>query len=143
MKLLVLDDSKAFLAVIKRTLERSGHVCLAATSWPEAIRLTREAPDAVLVDVAMPVIDGFELVKTIRRFWPKLAIILMSGEPGTLYEEQAKNAGADGYIPKTSIPSSLDALLAEVTGSSATKRRARPSTRLERPDDLRAGPEKS
>src|SRR5262249_38696823 len=65
--ILVVDDSPVNLQVLVRTLDGTGHRILAATSGKSALEIAlRTHPDLILLDVMMPVMDGFEVCRAIK-----------------------------------------------------------------------------
>jgi PAS domain S-box-containing protein len=79
---LVVDDDELIRGLLESFLPGLGYVVSTASNGSEALRLTEEgglAPDAVLTDVVMPKMSGFELVKRLRQRRPDLPVIFMSG----------------------------------------------------------------
>jgi two-component system, NarL family, nitrate/nitrite response regulator NarL len=78
----------------------------------------RAAPDAVVMDIEMPVLDGVEATRLLRESLPELPIVAVSGHD---YEERVleiRSAGADDYVRKARMADELPrALLALLTGS--------------------------
>ena len=117
------DDSRDLMAVI---LGSAGHQALVAADGDEAMALLkREQVDLALVDIFLPVKDGIEVIREIRRDYPSIKIVAVSagwGPPTLPGREQycdlqvlktARDVGAEGALPK---PLSKDALLALVDG---------------------------
>ncbi|MFQ6026503.1 MAG: response regulator, partial [Dehalococcoidia bacterium] len=64
-KILVVDDEPNIREVIKRLLSKEGHEVIEATNGSEALEIVSYgSPDIILLDVAMPVMDGFEVLRT-------------------------------------------------------------------------------
>jgi DNA-binding NarL/FixJ family response regulator len=102
-RLLIIDDDQAFAEALRVSLERDGalDVVGVAHAGREAIErtLARE-PDVILVDALMPGLDGFEVIRAIRRAGSAAkAIVLSGGEPVEM-SEAALAARADAYLPK-------------------------------------------
>jgi CheY-like chemotaxis protein len=117
MKLLALDDSAAFLAVVERAARAGGWEFVPVASWAElGLKLARERPDVVLVDVTVPVIEGVQVVEIARRHWPDLPFVLTSGEPAGALEKRATAAGASAYVTKTDVPRQLVRILDALVG---------------------------
>ena len=84
VQVLVVDDDPGARGVMQRVLERQGYSVVAASSGPEALRLLRgtHVPvDLMITDVQMPGILGDALVLEVRRSWPELPVLFVSGEP--------------------------------------------------------------
>jgi CheY-like chemotaxis protein len=80
-RVLLVDDEPLVLASLSAFLEASGFVCRTAGDGFEALRRLRETPpDIIISDLRMPNMSGFELLAIIRRRFPQIAVIVMSGE---------------------------------------------------------------
>jgi CheY-like chemotaxis protein len=77
---LVIDDDPGVRSVIRRFLERSGHVCREAADGNLGLALLRgRAAELVIVDMLMPEKEGAETIREIRSHWPGIPVIAMSG----------------------------------------------------------------
>lgn len=104
LKILVADDLPDNVALLSRYLENEGYVCLTASDGEQALTTTRaELPDLVLLDVNMPVKDGFEALQEIRAD-PSIAhipvIILTAARLEPIDMQYALSIGADDYVTK-------------------------------------------
>lgn len=127
-RILVAEDDESFLDAIALLLEQDDRFVVAgrAHDGREAIALAEEvAPDAVVLDIEMPVLDGVEATRHLRGAVPDLPIVAVSGHD---YEERVleiRQAGADDYVRKArladELPRALAALL-ESPGRSAGSR---------------------
>lgn len=103
MKFFVVDDDPDSLALVTRLLTGAGHEVVVRGSSVEALRdIPDMRPDCVITDVMMPVMDGFELTRELRRR-PELAamkILVLSAKTYDFDRRRAKEMGADGYITK-------------------------------------------
>jgi DNA-binding NarL/FixJ family response regulator len=109
--LLLVDDQPHFLRLARARLTREPglRVVGEATSGEEAIRLVPPLnPEAVLLDVEMPGMDGFEAARRLRALAPALRIILTSGSDDPRYGTVASRLGAV-FLPKKSL--SIEAVL--------------------------------
>jgi len=98
---LLVDDDPEICQFLRMLLELEGFVPLEATRAEEALAIVaREAPAAVLVDVAMPDIDGFELCRRLRARSYRGPVLMLSARPGTELARRAAEAGADEFIRK-------------------------------------------
>ena len=80
-RVLLVDDEPMLLESLKTVLEVNGFVCRTANDGFEALRLLRETPPDILIsDLRMPIMSGFELLAIIRRRFPQIAVIVISGE---------------------------------------------------------------
>ena len=82
-RILVVDDDRQYLDVVVRTLRRAGHEVLPATGAHQALEIVTAEPriDVLLSDVAMPEMQGTELVRTVAQVSPETAAVLMTGGP--------------------------------------------------------------
>ncbi|MBI5507228.1 MAG: response regulator transcription factor [Deltaproteobacteria bacterium] len=117
-RVMVIDDSLIVLKSVRTLLEASGfEVFTRSEAIGSGAEIVRERPDVVLVDVNMPLIEGPELVASLRRH-PRLAntrVLLHSTRPEDELARLAKECGADGFVRKTAaaevLPRRLRALL--------------------------------
>lgn len=100
--ILVVDDSRLDRAVLSRMLEKMGYLVFAVSSGAEALlHLDMDFPDLILVDVYMPEMTGYELVKKIRlesKSWIPIIFISASTDNDSILE--GLQAGADDYLFK-------------------------------------------
>jgi DNA-binding NarL/FixJ family response regulator len=118
-QILVAEDDDSFLDAIALLLERDGRFAVAgrARNGREAVKLVDEvSPDAIVMDIEMPVLDGVEATRLVREAAPDLPIVAVSGHD---YEERVleiRLAGANDYVRKARVtdelPRALAALLA-------------------------------
>lgn len=119
-KVLVVDDEKMFQDIYKIKLLSEGFQVKSASNGAEAIKLLmEEPPDIVLLDLNMPVMDGFKVLQTVKadaKLSPIHVIVLSSrGNPEEI--EKALNLGADGYLIKsTTKPNEVIKKVKEVLG---------------------------
>ena len=105
MKILVAEDNAINRKLATRLLEKHGHTVVIAENGRAALdALARESVDAVLMDVQMPVMDGFEAIRTIRaserRSGTHLPIIALTAHAMKGDRERCLEAGADDYLTK-------------------------------------------
>lgn len=111
---LVVDDTPESLSFLTHTLDRAGMTVLVATDGQNALDLLEHVtPDLILMDAAMPVMDGFEACRRIKREkqLAHLPVIFMTGLSETKHVLEGLNAGGVDYVSK---PIQLDELLARV-----------------------------
>jgi two-component system, NtrC family, response regulator GlrR len=119
LRVLLIDDQPSILMLIQVMLERilPGVRVTTAQSASDGLHLLQQDPcDVVLSDVSMPGEDGFYVLKQVRRQWPGLPVVLMSG---ALLAHEADIAGADGFLLK---PFNLDQFHATLTAVTALER---------------------
>jgi CheY-like chemotaxis protein/anti-sigma regulatory factor (Ser/Thr protein kinase) len=105
---LIVDDAKLDRAIAGECLREAGFEPAYAENGVEAMAsIQREPPDLVLTDLVMPQMDGLALVQRIRRDFPRVPIILMTGQGADDTAALALRAGAASYIPKRFLKQSL------------------------------------
>ena len=109
---LIVDDEKAIVDILRFNLEKEGYATLCAYDGPEGLRLAREkAPDLMLLDVMLPGMDGFEVCRTLRGEGRSIPIIMLTAREDETDKVFGLELGADDYITK---PFSVRELLARV-----------------------------
>jgi DNA-binding NarL/FixJ family response regulator len=103
---LLVDDHEQFVSVLEAILggENDIDVVGTAENGEQAVELTHELePDVVLMDISMPVMDGFEATRRIVSEVPDTRVVMVTGSSADEDRSQARNAGAVGYIQKERI----------------------------------------
>jgi diguanylate cyclase (GGDEF)-like protein len=103
MKILVVDDSRTIRAGIGNLVRKMGHSIVEAEDGGHALELFRhERPDLVLIDVTMPVMDGYEATRQMREISPDdwVPIIFLSSMEADQDLDRAIEAGGDDYLVK-------------------------------------------
>src|SRR3954453_14283307 len=110
IRVLLADDDPKFLDSLRELIDRQpelGVVGLAENGL-EAIEQADELdPDAVVIDVHMPLVDGVTAVAHLRRQHPSLCLIALTGDDGQKLHDAVKEAGADGILLKTQLVDGL------------------------------------
>ena len=110
VRVLIVDDDPLFLDALEAILGIEAQIEIAgrAHDGEEATRLAGElGPDVVLLDLSMPVVDGFEASRRIRADAPGTAVIVLTGSSNAEDVEKAGDAGATGYVTKDRIAQDL------------------------------------
>lgn len=119
LRLLLVDDEVEFLEPMATRLRRRQIACTTAQSGNEALEaLGREPFDCAVVDVKMPGMNGLDLLRRIRREYPAVAVILLTGHASVELGVQGLELGAFEYLMK---PVDLDELLDTVRRSAEKK----------------------
>jgi two-component system response regulator MprA len=110
--ILVVDDDDKITALLRRSLSFEGYIVTTASDGAQALQMmvTME-PDLLILDVMMPNVDGFEVVKRLRRAQSKVPILMLTARDGLQDRVQGLDLGADDYLVK---PFALEELLARV-----------------------------
>lgn len=103
-KILMIEDNESICDILRFILEREGFEVESAADGLAGERLIGQSPPphVVLLDVSLPFIDGFQLVRRIREnsVWEQVPIIMLSGHPNKSFIDQALSVGANEYIVK-------------------------------------------
>ena len=100
LRILVVDDEPAMVGAITALVGTAGHQVITAYDGDTALRrFEEEAPDLVLLDLAMPGRDGVDVCREIRNT-SRTPIIVLTGEADELAKVEALDAGADDYVTK-------------------------------------------
>jgi DNA-binding response OmpR family regulator len=112
---LVVDDDKLFLALVREELKKAGFDVAVAETAPQAKEVLAQRPvQAIIMDVVMPDANGLELLPQFRKSHPSIPIIVVSGRASFLTGVQAMRQGAVDFLRK---PLNFDEVVRSVTGA--------------------------
>jgi two-component system response regulator MprA len=112
MRLLVVDDDRALRDVLRRALTLAGHDVRLAESGAGALaEVAAAAPDAVVLDVGLPDIDGLEVCRLLRREGNRVPVLMLTARAAVSDRIDGLDAGADDYLVK---PFDVDELKARL-----------------------------
>jgi len=121
MRILVVDDDRAVRESLRRSLSFNGYSVDLATDGQDALeQVAASRPDAMVLDVMMPRVDGLEVCRRLRSTGDDLPILVLTARDSVSERVAGLDAGADDYLPK---PFALEELLARLR---ALLRRAAP-----------------
>lgn len=108
-KILVVDDEEDVITIIRSNLEAEGYRTIAATDGHEALeRAAAEKPDLILLDVAMPGMNGLEALRQLKEtVVPDTAVVLLTAQAELTDMEAGWESGADLYLLKPFLPAEL------------------------------------
>jgi DNA-binding NarL/FixJ family response regulator len=110
VRVLLVDDDTDFLDSLRPLIEHQPALTVAGTAGNglDAIELADELdPDAVVIDLHMPIVDGVTAVARLRKDHPNLCLIALTGDPATELHEAVTEAGADAVLMKGDLVDSL------------------------------------
>jgi CheY-like chemotaxis protein len=125
-RILVIDDDASLLQMMTIILKRGGHETLVSADAEEGIAMARQhRPDMAIVDVMMPMINGYQVCYTLRtdEATRDMPLLILTALTEAEHRERAEDAGADGFVTK---PIASTDLLKQVADLLATGARNRP-----------------
>jgi CheY-like chemotaxis protein len=118
LRVLIADDHRLFAEALEAILGTDERIEVVgqASDGGKAVELARKLdPDVVLMDVSMPVLDGFEATREIRARSDDVRVLMLTGSNSRADVDRSRAAGASGYVTKDRIASELVATIVEVT----------------------------
>jgi two-component system KDP operon response regulator KdpE len=110
-RILIVEDEPALLRALQINLRARGYEVTTSTAGQDAlVEAARRPPDAVLLDLGLPDLDGTEVIRELRN-WSAVPVIVLSGRAGSSDKIGALDAGADDYVTK---PFSMAELMARL-----------------------------
>jgi DNA-binding NarL/FixJ family response regulator len=103
VRVLIVDDKPQVLHDLRQLLELTGLIDIVAeaSDGKEAVRLAADlAPDAIVMDLEMPGMDGYEATRQIKALQPAQRVIILSVHAGPEERRRARTAGADSFVLK-------------------------------------------
>jgi len=115
IRVVIADDHRLFAQALEAILSGDDRIEIAghARDGHEAVELARKLePDVILMDIAMPGMDGFQATRVIKKDQPAACILMLTGSNSRSDVDRARKAGAAGYVTKDRIAAELiDAIL--------------------------------
>jgi two-component system, NarL family, response regulator LiaR len=121
LRVLIADDHRMFAEALGAILSTDGRIKVVgqAADGQAAIALAKEQrADVVLMDIAMPVMDGIEATRALRETLPQTAVVVVTGSAATRDVSRARAAGAAGYVTKDQIAGDLVKAILDAAGRS-------------------------
>ena len=118
LRVLIADDHRLFAEALEAILvgDERIEVVGQASDGSQAVELAQKLdPDVVLMDVSMPVLDGFEATREIRSGSEGVRVLMLTGSNSRDDVDRSREAGASGYVTKDRIASELVTAIVEVT----------------------------
>jgi DNA-binding NarL/FixJ family response regulator len=123
LRVLLADDDAAYLESLKPLIESQPELTVvgAAANGLDAIELADDlVPDAVVIDLHMPLLDGVTAVARLRNDHPHLCLIALTGDPDTVLHAAVREAGADAVLQKGELMETLFERLHQVKTAPAS-----------------------
>jgi PAS domain S-box-containing protein len=125
IKVLAVDDDADSRDLLKAILERSGADTTVLGSAKEALEVVKDSrPDVLICDLAMPQMDGYELLKNVRRLEPEIGWLPVIAFTASVRKEdlaRSREAGFQAYLAKPLIPNELVTTIIELVGQKTRK----------------------
>ena len=112
-RILVVDDNLVIQDILKQFLGREYTVDAVGSASQALAAVVQKNPDAILLDVKLPGVDGLDLLKSLRDIGVKTPIFMMTGYDSTELGRQALERGATGYLAKPLSLVHIDKLIAD------------------------------
>jgi len=119
IRVVIADDHGLFAEALEAILAVDGRVEVVgrAGNGAKAVELVeRLGPDVVLMDISMPVVDGFEATRRIRERVPEASVLILTGSNSRHDVARSREAGAAGYVTKDRIAAELVEAILDVAG---------------------------
>jgi|ERR1700730_5066443 len=110
VRVLIADDHQVIRKIVRSTLEAHPHleVCGEATDGAQTIEAAKKLkPDVVVLNVTMPVVNGFEAAREIRTSLSEAAIVILSSNADRRFVAEAKKIGVRAYVAKSGVGEAL------------------------------------
>ena len=108
IKILLVDDEKQFVDTLAERLAMRGFSARVAYDGPQALKAVEEPTDVIVLDLRMPGMDGFEVLRSVKKSNPQEQVIILTGHGGDAEEQTAYRMGAYNFLKK---PMDIDELL--------------------------------
>lgn len=102
-KILIVEDDEMLMDLMQQTLELSDHTVRSASNGADALaKATEDPPDVILMDIGMPIMDGYEATRRLKadERTRRIPVIALTAHASVTDRKQALDAGADEYEPK-------------------------------------------
>lgn len=107
-KILIIDDSALSRRMMRRILEEAGYEVIEASEGLSALEMfSLEKPHLVMLDLTMPGINGFDVLKQLKRINPAAKVVIASADVQSMTKDQVYREGADGFVNKPYVPSEI------------------------------------
>lgn len=112
IRILLVDDEEEFVRALSERLQLRDLASQTAFSGDQAVRFVGEAaPDIMVLDLAMPGTSGMEVLRLVKRRWPRVQVIVLTGHGNDLDEAEARALGIFDWLRK---PVDIEVLVARI-----------------------------
>jgi DNA-binding response OmpR family regulator len=107
MRIVVAEDDAAIRELLVHHLAREGFRCIETTDGPSTLRAVRAGADLLVLDVGLPVVDGFDVVRALRREGLAQPVLIVTARSDEIDRVIGLELGADDYVAKPFSPREL------------------------------------
>ena len=107
LRIVVAEDDAAISELLVHHLTHEGFRCTATCDGPSTLRAIRSGADVVVLDIGLPVVDGFDVVRTLRREGRVLPVVMVTARSDEVDRVIGLELGADDYVVKPFSPREL------------------------------------
>ncbi len=100
IKILLVDDEKQFVDTLAERLAMRGFSARVAYDGPQALKAVEDPTDVIVLDLRMPGMDGFEVLRSVKKSNPQVQVIILTGHGGDAEEQTAYRMGAYNFLKK-------------------------------------------
>jgi len=112
MRILIVEDEKSLVDIIKKGLEEEGYAVDVAYNGEDGLFMAENEPsDLIILDIMLPIIDGMTILKRIRKAGVKTPVLMLTAKDTIIDKVSGLDSGADDYLTK---PFLFDELLARI-----------------------------
>ena len=136
IRVMLVDDNKTFLSAVRHLLETQPHTRVVAEAHDGKVALEMAAsigPDLVLLDIAMPGMNGLEVARALNGLLAPPCIVFLSMHSSATYRAAARELGAFGYIVKADLVAELPPMIALLEQPLAGRGSTLPGSKREHP----------
>lgn len=106
-----MDDESKFVDTLVKRLVRRGFEARVAYDGPSALEAVSQPTDVMVLDLSMPGMGGFDVLLNVKKYYPKIQVIVLTGYGSDVEEETAYRMGAYSFLRK---PMDIDELLSTI-----------------------------
>jgi two-component system alkaline phosphatase synthesis response regulator PhoP len=126
-RIVIAEDEAPIRELLVHHLTREGFACIEAADGPSALRAARSSADLLILDVGLPVMDGFDVVRTLRREGRDLPVLILTARAEEIDRIIGLEIGADDYVTKPFSPREIVARVRAIARRAGMKPQTLPS----------------
>jgi len=115
IKVMLVDDEEEFVTTLSERILMRNFISSVAFTGEQALQIVNDqVPDVMILDLKMPGIDGMEVLRRVKKAYPEVQVIILTGHGSEKDKKEALSLGAFGYLQK---PVQIDELIAHITNA--------------------------